>query len=42
MTDKERIDMITEDLLKVFDKLDQLEQLIINLNYRIRKLEKKS
>ena len=42
MTDKERIDMITEDLLKVFDKLDHLEQLIINLNYRIRKLEKKS
>jgi len=42
MTDKERIDMITEDLLKVFDKLDGLEQKLINLNFRIRKLEKKS
>ena len=42
MTEKERIDMITEDLLKVFDKLDGLEQKLINLNFRIRKLEKKS
>jgi len=42
MTDKERIEMIMKDLSTVFDKLDHLEQLIINLNYRIRKLEKKS
>lgn len=50
MTDKERIDMITEDLLKVFNKLDDLDQKLINLNTvvaynihkRIKKLEKKS
>jgi|TARA_R100001244_G_C5066020_1_gene110107 hypothetical protein len=32
---------ITEDLLKVIDKLESLEQKIINVSYRVKKLEQR-
>jgi len=32
---------IKEDLLKVIDKLESLEQKIINVSYRVKKLEQR-
>ena len=32
---------IKEDLLKVIDKLESLEQQIINVSYRVKKLEQR-
>tara|TARA_R100000750_G_C2256467_1_gene62144 strand:- start:176 stop:325 length:150 start_codon:yes stop_codon:yes gene_type:complete len=32
---------VKEDLLKVIDKLESLEQKIINVSYRVKKLEQR-